>query len=54
MNNSKSNPSSQTHFALETLAEAALSLQNLEAARDVDVFPNLMQAEGVPEDQQQS
>ena len=52
--NSKSNPSSQTHFALETLAEAVVSLQNLEAAHDIDFFPNLMQVEGVPEDQQQS
>ena len=51
--NSKSNPSSQTHFAPETLAEAVVSLQNPEAAQDVDVFPNLMQVEGVPEDQKQ-
>ena len=53
MKNSKSNPISQTHFALETLAEAVVRLQNPEAAQDVDFFPNLMQAEGLPEDQQQ-
>ena len=52
--NSISNPSSHTHFALEILAEAAVSLQNPEVARDVVVFPNLMQAEGVPQDQHQS
>ena len=52
--NSRSNPSSKTHFALETLVEVAVSLQNPEAARDVVVFPNLMQDEGVLEDQQQS
>ena len=49
--NSKSNRSSQTHFALETLAEAIVRLQNLEATQDVDVFAKVMQEEGVPEDQ---
>ena len=47
-----SNPSSQAHLALETLAEAAISLQNLEVAHDVANIPNLMQVEEVPEGQE--
>ena len=54
MKNSNTNPNSQTHFALETLAEGTVSLQNPEVAKDAAAFPNLMQAEEVPEDQQQS
>ena len=37
-----SNPSPQAHLALETLAEAAASLQVPEATHDVDVLPNPM------------
>ena len=51
--NSNSNPSSHTHFALETLAEAATIFQDPEAAQDVVVFPNPRQPEEVLEDQQQ-
>ena len=47
-----SNPSSQAHFAMETLAEAAISLQNLEVAHDIADIPNLMQVEEVPEGQE--
>ena len=35
-----SNPNSQAHLALETLAEAAISLQDLEAAHDAAIIPN--------------
>ena len=42
-----SNP--RTHLALETLAEAAISLQNPEVAHDIADIPNLMQVEKVPE-----
>ena len=44
-----SNPSTQAHLALETLAEAATSLQDPVAAHEVAVLPNPMQGEGVPE-----
>ena len=54
MKNSNSNPSSQAHFALETLSEAATSFQDPEAAQDAVVFPNPMQPEEVPENQQQN
>ena len=47
----KWNPNSQTHFALETLAEAAMSLQNPEATQDAADFPNIGQAEEGLEDQ---
>ena len=46
-----SSPSPQAHLALETLAEGAASLQDLEATREVVVLPNLMQGEGAPENQ---
>ena len=52
--NSKSNPRSQTHFALEILVEVAVSLQNPEAAQDATDFPNIGQAEEGPEDQKHS
>ena len=51
---SNTNPSSQTHCALETLAKEATSFQDLEAAQDVVVFPNPMQPKEFPEDQQQN
>ena len=35
-----SNPISQSHLALETLAEATISLQDLEVAHDAAVSPN--------------
>ena len=41
-----SNP--RTHLALETLAKAAIRLQNLEVAHDIVDIPNLMQVEKVP------
>ena len=44
-----SNPIPQAHFSLETLVEAATSLQDPEETHDVVVFPNPMQGEGVPE-----
>ena len=40
-----SNPNSKTHLALETLAEAAISLQDPEAAHDVAAIPNPIQVE---------
>ena len=45
------NPNPKTHFALETLAEAAISLQDPEAAHDVVAIPNPMQVEELPEGQ---
>ena len=45
------NPSPQTQLALETLAEAAASFQDPEVAHNVS---NLMQAEEIPEYQQQN
>ena len=47
-----SNPSPQAHLALKTLAEAATSLQDPEAAHDVVALSNPMQVEGVPEEQE--
>ena len=49
MKNSNSNPSSQAHCALETLAEATSIFQDPEAAYDVAALSNTMQVEGVPE-----
>ena len=49
MNNS--NPNSQTHLALETLAKATIRLQDPEASCDAADIPNPMQAAEVPEDQ---
>ena len=46
-----SNPNSQAHLALETLAEAAISLQDPEATHDGATIPNPMQVEEVPEGQ---
>ena len=40
MQKKDSNP--RTHLALETLAEAAISLQNSEVAHDIVDIPNLM------------
>ena len=37
-----SNPISQAHFALETLAEETISLQNPEVAHDIADIPNHM------------
>ena len=45
--NSRSNPSSQTHFALETLAKAVVILQNPEAIQDAADFSNIGKAEEV-------
>ena len=39
----------RTHLALETLVEAAISLQNLEVAHDIVDIPNFMQVEKIPE-----
>ena len=47
MNNSNPNP--RTYLVLETLAEAAISLQNPEVDHDIADIPNLMQVEKVPE-----
>ena len=43
------NPNRKTHLALETLREAAISLQDTEASHDAADIPNLMQVEEVPE-----
>ena len=51
MNNSNSNPSSQAHFALETLAEAAASFQDPEVAHDATALSNPMQIEEILEGQ---
>ena len=47
-----SNPNPRTHLSLETLEEAAISLQNPEVAHDIADIPNLMQVEEVPEGQE--
>ena len=47
-----SNPSYQAHFALETLTEAAISLQDSEVAHDIVDIPNIMQVEEVTEGQE--
>ena len=46
-----SNPNSQAHLALETLADAAMTLQDSEVAQDVVVVPNPVQVEEVLEGQ---
>ena len=51
MKKSNSNPSSQAHFALETLVEAKTSIQDPEAAHDVTTLSNPMQMEEIPEGQ---
>ena len=51
MKNSNSNHSSQSHFALETLAEATTSFQDPEAARDATTQSNPRQIEELPERQ---
>ena len=51
LQNKNSNPSSQAHLTLETLAEAAISLQELEAACDAAAIPNPMQVAEIPEGQ---
>ena len=52
VNTSILNPISQTQFALETLAEATISLQNPEAAQDAADFPSIGKAKEGPKDQQ--
>ena len=52
LKSSKSNPSSR--FALETLAEAEVNLQNREAIQEAADFPNIGQAEEILEYQQQN
>ena len=47
-----SNPISQSHFPLETLAEAITSLQDPEFAHDIADIPNIMQVEEVVEGQE--
>ena len=49
MKNSNSNPSSQAHFALETLAEAATSFQDRDAAHDADALSNPIKIQEIPE-----
>ena len=49
MNNS--NPKSQAHLELETLEEAAISLQDPEATCDAATIPNPMQVVEIPEGQ---
>ena len=51
MKNSNSNPRSQAHFALETLAEATTSFQDPKAAHDDAALSNPMQMEEIPEGQ---
>ena len=51
MKNSNSNPSSQDHFALETLVEVATSFQDHEAAHDDASLSNPMPMEEIPEGQ---
>ena len=46
-----SNPKSQAHLVLETLAEVAISLQDPEAACDVAAIPNPMHVANIPEGQ---
>ena len=46
-----SNPNSQAHLALETLAEATISLQDPEASCDAADIPNPRQVAEVPKDQ---
>ena len=48
----KKEPNPKTHLTLETLAEATISLQDLEVAHEVVDIPNLMQVEEVPEVQE--
>ena len=49
MNNS--NPKSQAHLALETLAEETISLQDPDAMCDAAAIPNPMQVAKMPEGQ---
>ena len=51
MKNSNSNPSSQAHFALETLAEATTSFQDPEGPHDAVALSNPMQIEEILEGQ---
>ena len=50
MKNSNANP--RTHLVLETLAEAAFSLENPEVAHYIADIPNIMQVEEVPKGQE--
>ena len=45
------NPNPKTHLVLETLIEAAISLQDLEVAHDAAAIPNPIQVEEIPEGQ---
>ena len=47
LQNKNSNPSSQAHFALETLAEGATSFQDPEVAHDSVALSNPMQIEEI-------
>ena len=49
MKNSNSNPSSQAHLVLETLAEATISLHDPEAFHDAAIVPNPIQVEEITE-----
>ena len=49
-----SRPNPSTHFALETLAEAAVSLQNPESIQAAADLPNIEQAEERSEGKQQN
>ena len=51
MKNSNSNPRSQAHFSLETLAEGATSFQDPEVAHDSVALSNPMQIEEIREGQ---
>ena len=51
MKNSNSNPSSQDHFTLETLAKVAASFQDPEAGHDVAALSNPVQIEEILEGQ---
>ena len=48
MKNSNSNPSSQAHCTLETLAEETPSFQDLEAGHDAATVSNPMQIKEIP------
>ena len=45
----KNHPNSKIDLALETLAEATVSLEYPEVSQDVADIPNIMQVEEVPE-----
>ena len=51
MKNSNLKPSSQAHFALETITEATSSFQDCEAAHDATTQSNLRKMEELSERQ---